>query len=325
MTLDLRKDGGKDVFKRLVADYDVVMDCFRPGVMEKLGLGYDALKEINKGIIYCALNAFGSTGPLRRVPAHDINIESLAGITALTGSGDGPPAFSAIQVASAAGGSLFAALAILMALINREKTGQGQFCDVSMLDGSISLLSYMLADWSGWGRPLRRGNELLNGGYAYCRVYETGDHKYMSLGISETKYWRVFCQRVGRPEYISALKTPEKQEQMIEDVQNIIKQKSRAEWIEMFSDTDMCITPVLELDEVCEHPQVVAREMTIKLENFHDSGQDMVLTGLPVKFSASPGEVKVVFSELGEHTREILMDVGYSQMEIEALMSEDVI
>lgn len=325
ITLDLKREEGKSAFKRLVASSDVVVDGFRPGVMEKLGLDYNALKNINQGIVYCALNGFGSTGPLRSFAAHDINILSMAGVTGLTGTSDGNPGMSPVQLAGTAGGSLYAVIAILIALIYRQQTGQGQFCDVSMLDGTISLLAFTLAEWSGWGRLPQRGKELITGGYAFSQIYETSDSRYVSVGAAEPKFWEEFCLRIGLPEYITTQRRPEMQAQMIENINTRIKQKSQAEWMDIFNDANICFTPVLEVDEMCEHPQVVARDMIIKLSNFKGSGKDMVWAGLPVKLSASPGQVKLTFPKPGEHTTEVLTSAGYTAKEIELLKITGVI
>ncbi len=324
ITLDLREKAGQEIFKRLTAVSDVIVDGFRPGTMDKWGLDYRVLKEINGRIIYCAVNAFGATGPLSKVPAHDINVLSLAGVAGLTGTID-QPAMSPIQIAALAGGSLYSIIAILMALNQRNHSGQGQFCDVSMLDGSISLLVYTLAEWSGWGRLPQRGNELNTGGYAYFNVYETSDNQYVSLGASEKKFWTKFCQTIGRPEYIPIHKKPEVQPSMIKDIRRIMKQKSQAEWVEIFGDADICFAPVLSLDEVSCHPQVLNREMLIKVENFCESNHPIVLPGLPIKFSASPGEINFICPELGQHNQEVLEAIGYTSEEINHFLDQEII
>ncbi|PKM77020.1 MAG: CoA transferase [Firmicutes bacterium HGW-Firmicutes-15] len=325
ITLDLRKEEGLAIFKSLVVDSDVIMDAFRPGVMDKLGLNYDVLKKINERIIYCALNGFGSTGPLSHTAAHDINILSLAGITGLTGTKDSGPALSTLQLAGTAGGSLYAVMAILMALINRQKSGQGQFCDVSMMDGAISLLAYTLGEWSGTGVMPERGNALLTGAFAFYQIYETSDNKYISLGAAESKFWEEFCERIGKPEYVDDQWKQEVQEEMIAGIRTVMKEKSQAEWLETFIDANICLAPVLNLEEMSEHPQVVDRDMIIKMKNFRGSGKDMFLSGLPIKFSDTPGEIKLNFPETGEHTVEILLAAGYTAEDIELFKINGVI
>lgn len=323
LTLDLRKPDGKEIFKKLAAKSDVVVDAFRPGTMDKLGLGYEVLSKVNPGIVYCGLNAFGSSGPWRNTPAHDINVSSLAGIIDLTGDEDAP-VIPAVQMAGL-GGALFAAIAILMALYKRKTTGKGQYCDVSMLDSSISLLAYTLADWSGTGCLPGRGRGRLTGGYAYFNIYETSDHKYISLGVAEEKYWAKLCRIIGKPDYIEIHKNPEMQEEMVREIRKIVKQKTRAEWDQILGGEGICYAPVLSLDEVSEHPQVIERQMITRLENFLHSGKDMYLTGLPIKFSEKPGGQTFEFPELGQHNREILNGVGYTDQEIDLFKSMEVI
>jgi len=325
ITLDLKRKEGQAIFNKLVQVSDVVLDGFRPGVMDKLGLSYDNLKKINPAIIYCALSGFGSTGPLSHNPSHDVNIVSLAGICSMTGMKDGMPSLSTVPVAGAAGGSLYAAIAILMALFNRQKTGQGQFCDVSMMDGAIGLMAYTLAEWSGNGVMPQRGDTMLTGSSAYYHIYETGDQKYLSLGAVEAKFWQEFCMRIGKPEYVAGQNRPDLQEEMIAGIAAVIKGKSQAEWLDLFADTFVCLTPVLNLEEMSEHPQVLARDMIIKVDDFGDSGKEMVLTGLPIKFSDTPGEVKLKFPETGEHTEEVLSAAGFSAQDIQIFKISGVV
>ncbi len=324
ITLDLRKEASKDILRRLVADSDVLVHAYRPGMMEKLGLSYEDLKLVNERLIYCALSGYGATGPINKNAAHDINIVSLAGVADLTGTKDSIPALSAVQLGGV-GGSLFAAIAILIALYKRKNTGRGQYCDISMMDALISLMAYTLADWSGWGTLPQRGAGLLTGGFACYQVYETSDNRYLSLGAVEDKFWKEFCQRINKHEYIPIQLEPAYQEEMINGIREVIKNKTQAEWIQYFADTDICLTPVLNLDEVSKHPQVLDREMVIKLPDFEDSGKDMILAGLPIKFSDTPGEFKPIFPKIGEHTNEILAHLGYSSEEIELFRKEKII
>ncbi|GAB6182229.1 CaiB/BaiF CoA-transferase family protein [Desulfotomaculum defluvii] len=325
ITLDLKKEEGKTIFKQLVTTCDVVIDQFRPGVMSKLGLDYEKLKEINPKIIYCAITGYGISGPLRDVAGHDLNYLSLAGVTELTGTYQGQPAMSGVQIADIAGGTLYAVSAILLALIHRARTGKGQLCDIAMLDGSISLLSYTLGEWSGSEKLPERGNDLLTGGYACYNIYQTKDQKYISLAAIEEKFWVQFCQKINRKEYIETQLIPERQLEMQEDIRGIMLEKTRDEWVDFFATSDICLTPVLTLDEMCRHPQVAAREMILKLTSDNSDGKDIVLTGVPIKLSESPGEVKLTFPKLGEHNEEVLSAVGYTHEELEEFKKKQVI
>ncbi|MGI5920735.1 MAG: CaiB/BaiF CoA transferase family protein [Syntrophomonadaceae bacterium] len=325
ITLDLKKEEGKAIFKKLVMDSDVVVDQFRPGVMDKMGLGYQDLKAINEKIIYCSITGYGLSGPLRDVAGHDLNYLSLAGVTELTGTFQGMPAMCAVQIADIAAGTLYSVIAILLALASREKTGKGQLCDVAMLDGSISLLAYTLGEWSGWGRLPERGNDVLTGGYAFYNVYKTKDNKHVSLGAVEDKFWAQFCRKIGREEYIELKWDKAKQGSIIADIRELMLQKTRDEWVEFFSDSDICFTPILTLEEMCQHPQVAARDMIYKIPDVGGSGREVVTPGVVVKLSDTPGEAKLTFPELGEHNQEILTAAGYSAAEIDELKRKGII
>ncbi len=325
ISLDLKKEEGKVIFRRLVHDSDVVVDQFRPGIMDKMGLGYEHLKEINKRIIYCAISGYGLSGPLRDSAGHDLNYLSLSGVTGLTGTCQGMPAMSGVQIADISGGTLYSTIAILLALANREKTGKGQLCDIAMMDASVSLLAYTLGEWSGWGVLPERGDDVLTGGYACYNIYKTKDHKYVSLGAVEEKFWAEFCQKIGREHYISFQWDKSKRLQFIEEVKETILEKTRDEWVDFFAASDICFTPVLTLEEMCENPQVAAREMIIKVPNVRGSGREVVVTGVPIKLSDTPGVIKITFPELGEHNREVLQAVGYTLAEIEEFRKNQII
>ncbi|HWP96496.1 MAG TPA: CaiB/BaiF CoA-transferase family protein [Syntrophomonadaceae bacterium] len=325
LTLDLSHPEGKAIFLKLAAGSDVIVHAFRPGIMDKLELSYENIRNINTSIIYCALSGFGSSGPFQQTAAHDLNIVSLAGVAGLTGTRGSEPALSPIPIASTAGGSLNAVIAILLALINRQQTGQGQYCDISMMDGLLSLLGYTLADWSGSEKLPERGKSLFTGSFACYHIYETQDKKYISVGAIEPKFWQEFCDRIGMPQFVACHMTPDMQEQMIAGIQEVIEARSQKEWIESFSTADICVTPLLDLDEMTEHPQVKARDMIIKMDNFKNSGKTMVLTGLPIKFSESLGEVKLTFPEIGEHKEEILTAVGYTPEDIDSFKTRGII
>lgn len=325
ITLDLKKDTGKEIFKRLVAGCDVVVDQFRPGVMDKMGLGYEKLKTLNEGLIYCAITGYGLTGPMRDTAGHDLNYLNLAGITGMNGAREGKPAICGAQIADIAGGTLYAAIGILLALSSRGRTGQGQLVDMAMLDGSVSLLAYTLGEWSGWGRLPVMGDDVLTGGYAFYQIYQTGDGKWASLGAVEEKFFAEFCQRIGRPQYAALQWDKERQPEIIADIQSIMLQKNRDEWVDFMTGADICFTPVLTMEEMCEHPQVKAREMILKLANANNSGKDVAIAGIPVKLSATPGNASLNFPALGQHNEEILRQAGYTDEEMAGFRSEQII
>lgn len=325
ITIDLKSGQGKEIFKKLALDSDIIIEQFRPGVMEKNGIGYNALKGANEGLIYCSITGYGLSGPWVDRAGHDINYLNTSGISALTAGRDGVPVMSSVQIADTAGGSLFAVIGILLALFQRSRTGKGQLCDISMMDGALSLLSYTVGEWCGKGELPETGREFLTGGFAMYNTYRCGDGKYVGLGAIEGKFWERFCAKIGREQYISLQYDVSKQEDIIEDISSVILDKTRDEWVEFFSGSDICFTPVLDLDEVSRHEQVRARDMLIKLFNFKESGLDLFVTGNPVKLSDTPGEVVLEFPEAGGDTVEILSNAGYTDHEIKEFIRQKIV
>lgn len=325
LSLNLRQPEGKDIFCELVKIADVVIEQFRPGVMRKLGLDYESLKAINERIVFCSLSSYGQTGPLAQEPAHDVNFLSLSGISDLTGAYQGPPVISTAQSGAIAGGSLYAISAILMALLNREKTGVGQYCDVAMLDGALTLLTYNLGVSFGWGRPSERGNDSFTGGYAFYNIYPTADGRYLTLAALETRFWEHFCLTIERPQYIPDQWTTGKQRAMIDDIASIMKTRSAEEWLRIFEEMNPCLTPVLTVEEMANHPQVQAREMMHRLPNFLNSGRDLLIPGVPIKLSDTPGHAELTFPAIGEHNNEIMGYLGYTPEQIERLRENGIL
>ena len=324
IAVNLKTEEGKEIFLNLVRHADVVVEQFRPGVMERLGLDYETLGKINKRLIYCSISGYGHSGPLQYVAGHDLNYLSLAGVTGLTGTRD-QPGMSGVQIADLAGGSLQAVSGILLALLAREKTGRGQFCDIAMLDGAISLLAYSLAEWSGLGILPGRNRGILTGGYACYQIYATADNQFISLGAVEAKFWQRFCEKIDRQQYVSCQWDGDRQDDILADIQSVMASKTRQEWEDFFADDDICFTPVLNLQEMAQHPQVKNRNMIIVMEDAQGSGKNMMLTGCPIKLSHTPAEVQVAFPQLGEHTDIILQRIGYSPREITRLKEEKVL
>lgn len=325
ITLNLKSDKGKEIFRKLASSADIVIEQFRPGVMDKMGLGYNSLKTGNEGLIYCSLTGYGLSGPWFERAGHDINYLNTAGVSALTAGRDGVPVMSSVQIADVAGGSLFAVIGMLLALFHRSRSGKGQMCDIAMMDGALSLLSYTVGEWCGKGSVPETGREFLTGGFAMYNTYRCGDGKYAGLGAIEEKFWSGFCTKLGREDLISSQFNAELQEKMIEEISAVMLTKSRDEWVEFFTGSDICFTPVLDLDEVSEHEQVKAREMLIKIMNFRGSGEDLVVTGNPVKLSDTPCEIVLEFPDTGGDAMKILTDAGYTEDEVNEFILEKVV
>lgn len=319
--LDLKQEEGKDVFRKLVAQSDVVLEGFRPGVMDKLNLGYVELKKINPRLIYCGITGYGQDGPYRNIVGHDLNYLSYAGITGLIGQKGEKPALSDIQIADIGGGALMGVISILLALQARNITGAGQLCDVSMMDGLVSWLPFILGRFAA-GEEAMRGTGLLGGGFACYNIYPTNDNKYVSLGAIEDKFWATFCRLTGHEEFIPLQMEHEHQEEMIDKFSDMFCQKSQAEWVSFFKGHDICFSPVNDLSQTILDPQIRHREMILDADV---EGNKVMLTGIPVKLSATPGVINAKFPEHGEHTKEVLMKFGYTEKEYEKLKDKGIV
>ena len=319
--LDLKQEEGKAAFRRLVAKADVVLEGFRPGVMDKLNLGYEELRKINPGLIYCAITGYGQDGPYRNAGGHDVNYLSYAGISGLIGEQGGKPVLGDIQVADIGGGALMGIIGILMALQARALTGSGQMCDVSMMDGAASWLPFILARF-GAGEQPSRGAGLLSGGYACYNIYPTADGKYVSLGALEDKFWITFCRLIGREELIAQQMDITVQPFMIRELNELFRQKTQEEWVDFFGGADLCFSPVNDLSQAIQNPQLLYRKMIVDVEM---ENKKIMLTGIPIKLSETPGDLRATFPRHGEHTKEVLMQAGYSEKEIEAMAARGIV
>ncbi len=323
MKLNLKTDWGKEIFLRLARQHDVVLEGFRPGVMERLGLGYETLKKENPGLIYCALTGYGYTGPYRDRAGHDLNYLSLAGVLGTTGPRGGPPVIPGVQIADIGGGAMLAALGILAAYIARQKTGKGQFVDVSMLDGSFAWLPVPVGKTLSDGEDPKPGDSFLTGRYACYRVYETKDGRYMGLGALEPQFWEAFCKLVNREDLVrNQFAEGEKQEHLIYEVSKIFKERTRQEWIEFLGNADCCCEPVNSISEALVDPQLLARDMIVQTD--HPTEGKLTQIGIPVKFSETPGTIRLAPPNHGEHTQEILGGLGYDDEEISRMEEEGV-
>ncbi|MBR7553881.1 CaiB/BaiF CoA transferase family protein [Allobacillus sp. GCM10007491] len=306
--LDLKSEDGKNYFLKLVKNADVVVESFRPGVMERLGLGYEKLKQVNEKIIYCAITGYGQTGPYRDRPGHDVNYISYAGLLQLMGEKDGKPVIPATQIADIGGGALPAVIGILLALLDREKSGKGQFVDISMLDGVISWLQLLLPGFLVKDSQPKRGEQMLSGALACYEVYQAKDGKWLSVGALEPKFWVAFCKAIERDDLIPKLDAPPAvQEQMKEEIGAIISTKPIDEWMKVFNEVDSCVSPLLSFEELVNDPQVNDREMIRTVA--HDTLGEMKQIGIPIKLSETPGAIQTQAPKLGEHTHEVLKEI----------------
>ena len=316
MTLNLKKKEGKEIFYNLIETYDIVLEGFRPGVMDRLGIGYHDLGEKNPRVILCSLSGYGQDGPYRERSGHDINYIGLGGVLDIIGQKNGDPIVPGVQIADIGGGGMMAAVAILAAAVHRERTGKGQYLDVSMFDGVISWLSMHAGKYFMDKELPKRGEMQLSGRYACYQVYPTKDGRHMSLGALEPKFWKNFCEAIGRKDLIyKQFIEGEERLRVIEEIQNLFKTKNQEEWIKFFKNVDACCEPILTFEEVFQHPQVVHRQMVTEYE--HPVEGKVRQVGNPIKSSQFPHEIRTPSPAWGEHTMEVLKAIGYSEEEIE--------
>jgi alpha-methylacyl-CoA racemase len=317
--LDLKSEGGREVLLRLVREYDVVLESFRPGVLDRLGVGYERMREENPGIVYCAISGYGQDGPKRDASGHDMNYLGLIGLLGLTGELGGEPVQAAGQIADLGGGALMAAFGILAALRERDGSGEGQMVDVSMADGALSWLAMVAGAHFADGSVPRRGELPLAGSLICYRPYECADG-WVSLGALEPKFWQAWCRGVGREELI-AVQFERPGSAAHAQVQEIFRGRTREQWEAFASEHDCCLEPVLELDEALDSELVRAREMVVEIDQ-PGAEKPVRQLGIPVKLTRTPGEhARLPGPALGEHTEEVLQAAGYSQEEISELLA----
>lgn len=333
LALNLKVPEAQELFRQLAAGADVIVEGFRPGVMERLGADYEAIRAVNPRIVYCSLSGFGQHGPYRDFPAHDMNYLSLAAVLGLIGEADRKPQIPLNIIADYAGASMHGALGIMLALFARERTGQGQHVDVSYLDTSVALLAAtpnMRFFWSDGLAP-RRGGGFLGGSYPYYAVYDTRDGKLLTIGCTEPWLWENFCKAIGRPDLGRFARRPDQfvraanaeEVRAREEIQAIIRTRTRDEWWEILTRADVCVGKVYDPEEMVEDPQVRARDMVVDLE--HPVHGKVRQFGVPIKLSATPGTPRTAAPHTGEHTDEVLRELGMTADQIRELRARKVV
>ncbi len=308
ITLNLKAEKGRELFVELARRADVVIESFRPGVMERLGLGYGTLKAANEGLIYCAITGYGQDGPRAHSAGHDVNYLGYAGVLSITGAEGGPPVIPGVQIGDLAGGAMAAVIAILAALHHRNAAGEGSFLDISMMDGAVSWLSIHAAQLFSTGETPERELMPLSGAYPCYRIYPAADG-WITVGALEPQFWAALCEAIGRPDLLSdAFSTGARRRQVVDELDGLFSTKTRDEWMELFGDRDVCVGPVNDLAEAFEDPQVVHRGMVVDqpLEGV-SVGRHV---GNPLESSAAERLIRRPPPQLGEHTNEVLDEVG---------------
>jgi alpha-methylacyl-CoA racemase len=313
MTLNLKDPRGVRIVHQLISSYDILIEQFRPGVMAKFGLDYSSLKERYPGLIYCSLTGYGQTGPLTGRAGHDINYLSRSGLMSYSGRIETGPVLTGMQIADIASGSYNSLIGLLSAVICRQTTGQGQQIDISMTDGMIAFTAMVGASFLVDGHEPGREGHVLNGGSLYD-FYETKDGKHISFGGLEPQFFAAFSQAIGRSDLIPGGVLPPNVLQVKQEVQQIIKTKTRDEWTAWFQDWDACVEPVLTLTEALNDRLVQDREMVVEVPL--PGGGQVKQTANPIKFSGTPPQYNQVGLPVGTHTKEVLGELGYDETEI---------
>jgi alpha-methylacyl-CoA racemase len=320
LRLDLKQKAGVDVFLRLVHKADVVVESFRPGVMDRLGVGYGQCRAVNPRIVYCAISGYGQTGPYRNLAGHDVNYCGYAGFIDQVGSEGGDPVIPNIQVADILGGALVPAMGILAALLDAQRSGEGRFVDVAMTDGVLAHNYQALAAMAATGKVKPRGEDFLSGGEPCYSVYRTADGRHMAVGALEKKFWDQVCEVLERPDLKgSHWEKREKDARWAKkEMEKLFAEYPQSFWIAKFATYDCCVTPVLPLHESVKNPQIKNREMVVE----HRGAPQF---SPPFKMSRFTFAIDRDAPEAGEHSAEILRQLGLDPVEIESLRTSKII
>jgi crotonobetainyl-CoA:carnitine CoA-transferase CaiB-like acyl-CoA transferase len=305
LALNLRDPRGVEAIHRLARKADVLIEGFRPGVAERLGVGYDALRAVNPALVYCSLSGFGAGGPLEREAGHDINYLGRAGVL----DGAPPP----VQVGDLAG-SLMAVSGLLAALVRAQRTGEGDHVDIAITDAAFALHSIHLGAHFSTGEA----SDVLRGGYPCYRVYACADGKQLTVGALEAPFWREICATLERPDLVPTQFDPS----AVATWERLFAGRTRDEWLALFAGRDVCVGPVNGLAEAVADPQLEHRAMVLELE--HPELGPLRQVGTPIKLREHPGGLRTPARVLGSATREALAAVGYEDDEIEQLLADGV-
>ncbi len=319
LTLDLKQPAAVELFMRLAADADVILEGFRPGVVDKLGIGYQAVSAHNPRIVYCAITGYGQDGPYRDRAGHDLNYLGYSGLLDQIGSAGGEPAVPNFQLGDLLGGSLNALVGLLAAVIDARTSGRGRYVDVSMTDGVFAHTLFPFLAVQGLGRAVPRGEDILSGGMPSYAVYATSDGRHFAVSAMEPKFWQTFCAAIDRPDLAPfAFAYGEEGERIRGELRHAFAQKSFAEWSAIFERADCCVSPVLRPEESLHNEQVVARGLVIEAHGVKQLAP-------PFKIGEHPFRVHRPAPRQGEHSREILREAGLNDAEIDRLQESKVV
>jgi crotonobetainyl-CoA:carnitine CoA-transferase CaiB-like acyl-CoA transferase len=323
LTLNLKSVEGKEIFRKLAAGADVVLEGFRPGVVKRLGVDYETLSAENPRLVYCSISGYGQTGPMRDVAGHDINYISYSGVLGTCGRVGEPPTLPPVQIGDLFGGAMMALSGILMALLERQRTGKGRVIDVSMTDGSLAMLALVAPSVMAGEMVPERGNMVLTGMFPCYEAYRCADGEYLSVGPLEPWFWKGFVEAVGCP-HLADLQYPVGEEgaRVRAELSRAFAARTRDDWVRAFDGKDVCLSPVLSVPEALSHPNTAARKMVLPVES--PLGGTERQLGMPIKVRGVP-EAPRRAPRLGEHDDEILAGLGYADERIADLRSKGVI
>ena len=313
ISLNITRPQAVEIVQRLLSEYDIVVEQFRPGVMARYGLDYESLRAANPSLIYCSITGYGQTGAMKGKAGHDINYLARSGCLSYSGRLDGGPSLLGIQISDLAGGSLNAVIGILASVIRRDRTGLGQYIDVSMTDGMLALNAMTGAGFLVDGQEPRREGEILNGGTLYD-IYETADGRYLSVGSVEPQFFVQLCHAIGRDDLADYGIAPPDVSGIKDEFRKTIKSKTLSEWQEIFSPLDACVEPVLTLAEAFADAHAVERGMVVEVDGPRETKVRQIAS--PIKFSESRQEYRSIGVIDGSGTKRILEDFGFTEDEI---------
>jgi crotonobetainyl-CoA:carnitine CoA-transferase CaiB-like acyl-CoA transferase len=309
--IDLKNDSGRAIFVKLADRTDVVLEGFRPGVVKRLGVDYESLRRTNARLVYCSLSGYGQDGPYTALVGHDINYVAMAGALGMIGRPGAAPAIPMNLVADLAGGGLMAAFAIVVALLERERSGEGQFVDIAMTDGVLSLLTRAASQRFAGGALPTPGRDRITGALPHYDVYECKDGKWISIGPLEPWFHENLCRALGESP-VGESAPPEEREAARERLRARFREKTRDEWFALLRTTDTCIAPVYDLDEALSDPHHVHRKMRIEVDGLPQ-------VGIGPKLSRTPGAMKHAGPAPGNDTDAVLRELGYDDAAIRDL------
>lgn len=319
MRVDLKQEQGRAIFNRLVETADVLFEGFRPGVVNRLGIDYESVRRTNPRIVYCSLSGYGQDGPYRLKAGHDLNYCSEIGVTDQAGEAGGEPVIPNIQIADMIGGTLGSAMGILAALVDAQRSGQGRYVDVAMTDCTLAHSIMPMMDFNEIGQSSARGESFLSGGLPWYSIYRTRDNKHMALGALERKFWTLFCETIDRPDWVDQQSGDESaQEEIREQLRTLFAGETQEYWVDRFRDVDCCLTAVIGQDQVVRNEQLLARGMVVERRDYKEYA-------FPLKFSDFEFEVSREPPEHGQHTEEMLSELGYSRQAIDAARAEGAV